>query len=309
MRQAFIETLFELAKKDKNIFLLNGDLGFTVLEKFNAAYPDRAINMGISEANMVGVAAGLALTGKTVFVYSIIPFVTFRVLEQIRNDVAMQNANVKIVGVGSGWSYGSAGATHHAIEDIAVMRALPNMRVICPGDPKEAIAATKAIAAINGPCYLRLNKKGDPVIHDQLPDFKIGKAITLRSGNDLTIITTGNMLPAGHAVHDLLVQSNIRARLISMHTVKPLDEAVIRKAARETKAIFTLEEHNILGGLGGAVAEVVAENGFRGRFHRFGVKDKFTHIAGSPEFLRAYHKLLPQDIAKEIKKIYAKPNK
>lgn len=308
MRHAFINTLFELAKKDKKIFLLNGDLGFSVLEKFNAAYPDRSFNMGVAEANMMGVAAGLALSGKTVFVYSIIPFVTFRVFEQIRNDVAMQNANVKIVGVGSGWTYSTMGATHHSIEDIGIMRAIPGITVIAPGDPYEAMTATKAVAQMKGPCYLRLSKKGDPLVHKNEPNFAIGKAIQLTSGRNLTLIATGNMLPVGKATQELLARDGLKARLISMHTVKPLDERTVLKAARETPAIFTLEEHNIMGGLGSAVAEVLAENSFGGVFRRFGAQDEFTHIAGSHDFVRSHHKLLPSHIAQQIKKIFRDKN-
>lgn len=300
MRTAFINTLFQIARKDKRIFLLNGDLGFSVLEKFNRAYPKRSFNMGISEANMMGTAAGLALSGKTVFVYSIIPFVTFRVLEQIRNDISMQGANVKIVGIGSGWSYGSLGATHHAIEDIAVMRAIPNMRIICPGDPLEVTAATRAIANEHGPFYLRLNKAGDPSVHKKPPKFEIGKAIVVRPGKEITIIATGNMLPVGAAVCDLLAKKGMGARLISMHTIKPLDKAIIRTAAKETRALFTLEEHTISGGLGGAVAEVLAESGCSTIFHRFGAPDMFTHIAGSHDYLRTQYHLTPQDIANSI---------
>lgn len=302
MRRAFIDTLYDLAKKDKKIFLLNGDLGFSVLEKFNAAYPDRSFNMGVAEANMVGAAAGLALSGKTVFVYSIIPFVTFRVLEQIRNDVAMQKANVKIVGVGSGWNYGSLGATHHSIEDIGVIRSIPDIAIIAPGDPYEAAAATKAIAGIKGPCYLRLNKQGDPMVHKNKPVFSVGRAIIVNPGRDATLIATGNMLPTAKEVSDKLKKEGINVRLISMHTIKPLDVGVIKRAARETPAIFTLEEHNIMGGLGSAVAEVLAESGFGGTFRRFGAPDEFTHIAGPHDFLRKHHKLLPNHIAGHIKK-------
>ena len=290
MRQAFIETLFDLAKKDKNIFLLNGDLGFSVLENFIKAYPDRSYNMGVAEANMVGAASGLAMGGKTVFVYSIIPFITFRVFEQVRNDIALQNVNVKIVGVGSGMTYASLGPTHHALEDIAVMRALPNMKVICPGDPWETREAVRAIAVAKGPYYLR--------------HFEIGRAITIAQGNDLTIIATGNMLPTGKVVHGLLGKKGIAARLISMHTIKPLDTAAIKKAAKETRAIFTLEEHNIMGGLGSAVAETFAEAGFGGVFQRFGVPDVFTGVAGSNDFLRKLHGLSPEDISRKIVRIY-----
>lgn len=303
MRTAFINTLHELAKKDKNIFLLNGDLGFSVLEEFTKAYPDRSLNMGVAEANMMGVAAGLALSGKTVFVYSIIPFVTARVFEQARNDIALQKANVKIVGVGSGLTYGQLGPTHHSIEDIALMRALPNMTIVCPGDPFETAEATKALAALKGPAYLRIGKKGEPVVHKHAPLFKIGKGILIRKGNMATLIATGNMLPTASTIVDELAKRGKKMRLISMHTIKPLDERIIKKAMRETPAIFTLEEHNVIGGLGSAVAEVLAENNQSKKttyFHRFGINDRFTPIAGSQDFLRAHHDLSCEAITNQI---------
>lgn len=305
MRTAFINTLHELAKKDKNIFLLNGDLGFSVLEEFTKAYPDRSLNMGVAEANMMGVAAGLALSGKTVFVYSIIPFVTARVFEQIRNDVALQKANVKIVGVGSGLTYGQLGPTHHSIEDIALMRALPNMVVVCPGDPYETAEATKALVALKGPAYLRIGKKGESMIHKHTPLFKVGKGIVIRKGHAGTLIATGNMLPTASTIVNELAKRGKKMRLISMHTIKPLDQLIIKKAMKETPAIFTLEEHNVIGGLGSAVAEVVAEHNQSKKiihFRRFGIYDRFTLIAGSQDFLRAHHDLSCKAITKRILK-------
>lgn len=302
MRTAFIATLCDLAKKDNNIFLLNGDLGFSVLEPFIEAFPNRSLNMGVAEANMIGVAAGLALSGKTVFVYSIIPFVTARVFEQIRNDIALQKANVKIVGVGSGLTYGQLGPTHHSIEDIALMRALPNMTVVAPGDPKETEEATKALAKIKGPAYLRIGKKGEPMIHTKKPAFRLGKGIIARTGTDLTLIAAGNMLATAITTADELEKGGKRVSVISLHTIKPLDAPLIKKAARDTPAIFTLEEHSIIGGLGSAVAEVLAESRISPIFRRFGIRDRFTTIAGSQDFLRRYHHLSPPDIAKQILK-------
>jgi len=310
MRTAFITTLESLAKKNKNIFLLNGDLGFSVLENFTKKYPKRSLNMGVAEANMMGVAAGLAMSGKTVFVYSIIPFVTARVFEHVRNDIAIQNANVKIIGVGSGLTYGPLGPTHHSIEDIALMRVLPNMIVIAPGDPKETVEATKAIASLNGPAYMRIGKKGEPMVYDHLSNFTLGKGITVEKGNDLTIITTGNMLYTGTVVSKKLREMKKKPRLISLHTLKPFDEQIIKKAARETGAIFTLEEHNIIGGLGSAVAEVLAENNLNISFRRFGIQDRFFQKTGSQDYLRKLHHISPEYITtrilKDISRIHAK---
>ncbi len=301
MRQAFIETLEELAAKDKNIFLLNGDLGFSVLENFAAKYPERSLNMAVSEANMVGAAAGLALSGKTPFVYSIIPFVTARVFEQVRNDCVLQGANVKIVGVGSGLTYGQLGPTHHAIEDIALMRVLPTMTVLCPGDPAEARALTEAAAKIKGPVYLRIGKKGEPVVHEKPPKLKVGKGLLVQNGKDITLVATGNMLYHAREAAKLLKEKGVSARLISLHTIKPIDTEILLEAAGETKAMYTLEEHNVLGGLGSAVAEALLEGGRTPKiFYRFGIRDVITKNSGSQEYLRRLHGLMPDQIAKKV---------
>lgn len=302
MRQAFIDTLSSLAKEDKKIFLLNGDLGFSVLEKFNEAFPERSLNMGVAEANMVGVAAGLAMSGKKVFVYSIIPFVTSRVYEQIRDDVALQKANVKIVGVGSGFTYGQLGPTHHSILDIAIMRALPNMTVICPGDPFETEELTRALAGIDGPAYLRIGNKGEPKVHDKKVVLKIGKGVIVKDGNDCALFATGNMLTVALGVSKRLEDLGIKARVISMHTIKPLDKNIIVRATKETPAIFTVEEHSVIGGLGSAVAEVIAEGKEKVFFKRLGIKDIFTTISGTQDFLRNYHNLSIGKITRIVKK-------
>lgn len=301
MRQAFIETLEELAAKDENIFLLNGDLGFSVLENFTAKFPGRSLNMAVSEQNMVGTAAGLALSGKTPFIYSIIPFVTARVFEQVRNDCVLQGANVKIVGVGSGLTYGQLGPTHHAIEDIALMRVLPNMTVLCPGDPGEARALTAIAAKIKGPVYLRIGKKGEPAVHQKLPKLKVGKGMVVRHGNDATLIATGNMLYNSLEAAKILEANKISAEVISLPTVKPLDAKIIIEAAHKTSAIFTVEEHNVIGGLGSAVAETVLESGGAPKiFYRFGIRDVITKNSGSQEYLRSLHGLTPDQIAKKV---------
>ena len=194
MRAAFINTLCDLAERDERSLVADGDLGFSVLEKFEHAWPKRYVNTGIAEQNMAGVAAGLASCGRIVFIYSIANFPTFRCLEQIRNDIAYHDLNVNIVSVGAGFAYGTAGYTHHGIEDLAVMRAIPGMTVVAPADPVETALATAAIARRGGPAYLRLGKSREPVLHTQAPDFEIGKAITVRDGSDITLVSTGSML-------------------------------------------------------------------------------------------------------------------
>lgn len=301
MRTAFVRSLEELARDDKRIFLLTGDLGFSVFEKFRDEFPDRFIDVGIAEANMTGVAAGLALSGKIVFIYSIVPFVTMRCFEQVRNDLCMQNLNVRIIGVGGGFSYGSLGPTHQATEDIAVMRALPNMTVVCPGDPVEAGLAVREAMHHKGPVYIRLGRGGEPVIHKTQPEFEIGKAITAMDGSDVTLIVTGGMLESAVLAAEKLEEKNISARVISMHTVKPIDKEVILKAADETKAIFTIEEHSIIGGLGSAVSEILAEYGCK-KFRRIALPDSFIKIAGSQKYLRSINSLSVEAITERILK-------
>ncbi len=300
MRSAFINTLIKLARKDKRIFLLTGDLGFSVLEGFRDEFPDRFINMGVAEANMIGVAAGLALSGKVVFVYSIVPFVTLRCLEQIRNDVCYQQLQVRIIGVGAGLSYGTSGATHYSLEDIAVMRAISNLSVVCPGDPLETEMALKESLSYAGPLYIRLGKGHDPLVYRKLEGFKIGKAISLRYGKDIAIISTGNMLPNANQAASLLKKQGVDVRLISMHTVKPIDKKTIIDIAKKTKAIFTVEEHNLIGGLGSAVAEVLAEQPAKVYFKRIAVTETFFKTIGSQDYLRSKFGLDANGICKTI---------
>ena len=301
MRTAFIETLCELAEQDERIWLLTGDLGYSVLECFRDRFPDRFVNIGVAEQNMTGVAAGLALCGKIVFTYSIANFPTLRCLEQIRNDVCYHNANVKIVAVGGGLTYGSQGYTHHGVEDLAIMRALPGMTVIAPGDPVETRLATRAIVDWPGPCYLRLGKAGEPIVHEDGLDFRIGKALVVRHGSDATLISTGGMLKTVVEAAEELVAQGICARVLSIHTLKPLDVEAVISAASETQAIITVEEHNVSGGLGSAVAEMLAETGGPEiRFRRLGVSDFDSDQVGSQEYLRARHGLSGHPISRIV---------
>lgn len=286
MRTTFIETLIDLAAQDERIWLLNGDLGFSVLEPFAARFPERYLNVGVAEQNMTGIAAGLAHSGKMPFTYSIANFPTFRCLEQIRNDVCYHRANVKIVAVGGGFAYGPQGYTHHGIEDLGIMRQLPGMTVVAPGDPVETRLATRAIAAHNGPCYLRLGKAREPVVHQNPPDFALGLAIPVRQGQDLTLISTGGLLKLSLDTAETLDAIGISAAVLSMPTVKPLDNEAVLNAAKNTRAIVTVEEHSVIGGLGSAVAEVLAESGQAVRFRRYGVPDRIYHDIGSQDYLR-----------------------
>lgn len=292
MRTAFLKELFELAKTDPRIVFITGDLGFTVVEPMMQELPAQFLNAGVAEQNMTGIAAGMAMTGKVVFTYSIANFPTLRCLEQIRNDVCYHSANVKIIAIGGGFAYGAMGATHHATEELGIMRMLPNMIVLAPGDPTEARAATRAVVEHRGPCYMRLGKAGEPVVHPGAIDFHIGKAIRLREGADVTLISTGSSLQTAAKAAAALAGQGIETRLLSMHTLRPLDEAAVLAAAHETKAIVTLEEHSVMGGLGTAVAEVLAEQSDAlVPFHRIGLPPAFSPHIGTQEYMQQQHKL------------------
>lgn len=301
MRAAFVKTLIEVAKDDHHVFLLIGDVGYGLVEPFEKEFPDRFVNVGIAEQNLIGIAAGMALSGKVVFVYSLANFPTLRCLEQIRNDVCYHRANVKIISSGAGLTYGSLGATHHVTEDVAIMRALPNMVVISPGDPVEAGLATRGIAELASPAYLRLAKTGDPVVHQTSPDFQVGKAIALRQGNDITLITTGGMLRNTVEAAGWLAQQGIQSRVLSMHTIKPLDVEAVQRAAVETRAVVTIEEHTVVGALGGAVAEVLAEmTNHRTKFKRIGLSDAFCSKVGNQDYLREAYSLSVDGIVSTV---------
>lgn len=302
MRNAVINTLHQMAAEHPDIFLITGDLGFGVLTRFWESYPDRFLNAGICEQNMTSVAAGMALEGKKVFTYSIGNFPTLRCLEQVRNDCAYHNANVKIVVVGGGFAYGSLGMSHHATEDIAIMRALPDVTVMAPGDLAEAECAVKAIYEREGTCYLRLGKGGEKKIHQQLLDFQIGKAIKISDGEDLAIFSTGAILDEAVLTVEKLKGLGIRASLYSFPTVKPLDKETIERVARNTPLIVTIEEHNIVGGFGGSVAEVLSEmEGKRGTLKRIGLNDIYSSIVGSQIFLREQYGMQSDKIIEVVK--------
>jgi len=301
MRNAFIKELTRLAGENPDVILLTGDLGFKVFDEFIKLYPKQFLNIGVAEANMAGIAAGLAIEGKRPFMYSIAPFATMRCYEQIRNDICFHQANVKIVGVGGGLSYGPNGPTHHVLMDIAIMRALPYMTVICPGDPVEATCATKAACLHRGPVYIRLGRSNEKVIHSKTPDFKIGKGIVLREGNEVAIISTGNMLETAVCVADELAREGKSVRLVSLPTIKPLDTELLKDCLKNFECVFTLEEHSTIGGLGSAVAELAASFDLReARLKCFGAPDAVFHTAGSHEYLRKLAGLSAEQISEKM---------
>jgi transketolase len=303
MRRAFINTLMKLADKDDSIYLLTGDAGFTILEEFAEKFPGRYYNIGISEAAMIGVAAGLAMSGKTVFAYTIVPFITMRCFEQVRVDLCYQNLPVKLVGVGQGVTYGTAGATHHAIEDIAIMRALPNMTVICPGGPIETAKAIEESLKLSGPCYIRLGKSGEPTVHpnNEIP-FTIGEGIRVREGEKVALIATSNMVPVAAEAAELLRGKGLNPEVISMHTVKPIDRKLLAECAGRCSLIATLEEHNVIGGLGSAVGDVILEENLPVRLIKFAIPDVYAPVAGSQQYLRERFGLTPIQVFSRIQK-------
>ena len=251
MRDTVIRTLIDLGKKDKDIELITGDLGFGVLKPYWEALPNQFVNAGIAEQSMTGVAAGMALEGKKVFTYSIGNFPTLRCLEQIRNDCAYHNANVNVICVGGGYVYGSLGMSHHATEDIAVLRALPDVTVVCPGDPIEAELAVRAIANYDGTCYLRLGRGGEKRINTDLKEFEIGKAYRIRQAKaekkQIAVFSTGAILEETTKACDMLEEQGYSVEQYSFPTVKPIDKEVIAECAAKFEHIFTVEEHSIIG--------------------------------------------------------------
>jgi transketolase len=306
MRTAFIKTLERLAEINKDIFLIVGDLGFGVTTNFAEKYPEQYLNSGIAEQNMTGMAAGLAMSGKIVLTYSIANFPTIRPLEQIRNDVCYHNANVKIVAVGGGFCYGALGPTHFATEDLAVMRALPNITVLAPGDPWETSAATEAMINHNGPVYLRLGRAGEPYVHNGEVNFKIGKAIKIKEGRDVTIFAIGGMVYNSMKAAEILESKGFSVRLFSIGTLKPLDEECILESAKNTKAIITVEEHSIIGGLGSAVAEVLCESGINIPFKRLGVPSEFPERVGDQDWFLSKYNLTKEGISNSIIELFNK---
>ena len=300
MRTAFVEELLELAARDSRIWLVTGDLGYSVLEPFAEQFPSRFVNAGVAEQNMVGIAAGLAHSGASVFVYSIANFPTFRCLEQIRNDVCYPGASVTIVSVGSGFGYGSHGSTHHAIEDLGIMRSLPGIAVVSPGDPPEARQATRALAERGRPGYLRLGKAGEPALTAEARiDFSLGRMRLLRAGNDVAIIGTGSVLGMVMAAAEQLERDGIEARVYSAHTLKPFDAEALGLALAETRGVVTVEEHRLVGGLRSAVAEALLDGPFvetAGRVHCLGVDADAVLGTGDQDHLRAASGLSIQDV-------------
>ena len=287
MRGSMIRALVELADNNKDVVLITGDLGFGLFEDFAKQFPNQFINIGIAEQNMIGVASGLALEGKVVFVYSIGNFPTLRCLEQIRNDACYHMLNINIICMGAGFSYGALGMSHHATEDIAIMRALPGTTVISPSTEDEAYFATINIAKHKSVCYLRLDKSKVQNSQGLGTDFEIGKGNILKDGTDYTIIACGGITEEALSAAYDLDKDNISCKVVSMHTIKPIDSILIQECINNSKGLVTLEEGNITGGMGSAVLEACLELGnFPPRMKMLGIKDDYVSVVGSQEYLR-----------------------
>ena len=298
MRDAFIDRLTRLAASNPRLFLITGDLGFGVLTKFAADRPGQFLNAGVAESNMTGLATGLALEGRVVFTYSIANFPTLRCLEQVRNDAAYHEANVKIAAIGGGFSYGPLGTSHHATEDLAILRAIPGITVVSPGCLWEAEEATEALVNTPGTCYLRLDKSSAGRTNRPGERFQLGTIRTLREGYDVTLVATGGILGATLQAADRLATEGIQARVLSAHTIRPFDADTVFQACRDTAGLMTVEEHVVDGGLGGLVAETCLEAGVIPRaFHRIGLRTGFASVVGSQDYLRARYGMDAASIA------------
>lgn len=299
MRNAYLETLYELAGKDRNVYAVISDNGAIVYDKFRQDFPAQYINAGISEANMIGMAAGMAEQGKIPFAYTIGAFLAYRAYEFILNDVCLQNQNVKMIGIGAGFSYSLLGPSHHTIFDISALRAIPNLTILSPASPMEVRKAVQAAYELQGPVYIRIGTNREPEIYNGDYDFCLGKGIELRAGSDVTIISTGSIVRDVLQAADFLEFKGMSVRVINIHTIKPFDADIVRKAVQDTHLLVTVEEHSISGGLGSAVAEVMAECGARGRLLRIGLDD-FVKGYGKHDDLKANHGLIDNRLWKKI---------
>lgn len=303
MRTALIDELTQAAEADPRVVLVVNDVGFSVVEPFRDRFPERFVNAGVAEANMIGFAAGLALTGHRVFVYAIAPFTTFRCLEQIRLDLCRPRLPVTLVGLGGGFTYGGLGTTHHSTEDIAIMRALPGMRVMSPCDAGETRALVPHLGRGDGPVYLRLEKAGQPNVHTSPPAVGLGQSVRVREGRDVTLVAVGTMVQECLAAADRLGERGIDAGVISAISVKPLDPTLLDELS--VRPVVTIEEHSLIGGLGAALAEAAVDRGAPGPRLRIGVPDTYTEVAGDQPYLRSLWGLERDAIADRVSEALA----
>ena len=300
MRNAFANEVTQLAKTDSRVVLLSGDIGNKLFDEFKGVDSKRFYNCGIAEGNMMGVAAGMALSGLRPIVYTITPFTTTRCFEQIRVDVCYHESPVIIVGTGSGLSYTELGATHHSLEDLAILRTLPGISVMAPCDANELRAALRAALLQNVPTYIRIGKKGETQIFDTVPALQIGKSTVISPGSDIALICAGTLMGEAAIAANILQTKGISVELVSMHTIKPLDTVYLMKAAKRLKLIVSIEEHGLIGGLSGAVSEWRSINSENIPHLSVGTPDTFLHEVGSQEYAREKFGLLGNQIASRV---------
>ena len=300
MRTAFIKTLCAQAREDERICLIIGDLGFSVIEPFAEEFPDRFLNAGVAEQNMIGMATGLSIAeNKIVFVYSIANFPIFRCLEQIRNDVCYHKANVKIFSVGGGLTYGSAGFSHHATEDLAIMIALPGMVVSAPADAYETDVVTQLAIDTPGPFFIRVGNNNEPLVHKKACAFELGEPIVYRKEGDILLISTGTLLSEVIQATELLEEKHLKATVAGIPFLKPLDKERLKKILQGKKAVFTIEEHTGFGGLGSVISVVITDNNLDIPLHRIYLPEFIDHI-GSQHDLRRFYKIDKEGIALKV---------
>tara|TARA_B100000900_G_scaffold406003_1_gene416390 strand:+ start:1328 stop:2248 length:921 start_codon:yes stop_codon:yes gene_type:complete len=303
MRNTFVDELLNIASHNNKIMLLTGDLGFGVMEKFQEQLPNQFLNCGVAEQNMTAIASGLAMSGMIPFTYSIGNFPTFRCLEHIRNDVAYHKLSVKIVSIGSGFSYGQLGMSHHATEDLSVMRSIPELSVYSPASKDEVKQITKNIIEKDGPAYLRLDKSvGITGINSQ--NFNFEKATSFMKGDEITVISIGAISEEVYDACNALKKESISCDFLSVHSLKPIDKESILKSIKKTKKVITIEEHSIIGGLGSTISEICSEECIELlKFKRMGLKDEFSSVVGDQDFLRKYYEIDSKSIYNEIIKL------
>lgn len=307
MRNAFAEEITNLAEKHKNLVLIMADIGNHLFDKFRDKYPDRFFNSGISEAHMISMAAGLSSCGYLPVCYTITPFATTRCLEQIKVDICYHNMNIILVGTGSGFSYASLGATHHSFEDIAILKVLPNMNILCAGDSLEVRSSLQMMVENPSIYYLRIGKKNEPIINNKNPKIEKGKFNVIQKGNDVALLSFGNILPVSDKIYKNLTNDNISTELVSCISVKPLDETYLKQAFKKFKIIISIEEHSLIGGAGSSISEFIIDNDYmfkkdiKSYFYRFGIKDEFLHISCDQNFARQHFNLDSDYISSFIK--------
>jgi len=306
MRATFVKTLTELSRENEKVMCIIGDTGFSVFEEYEKEFGSRFVNVGIAEQNFVGFGAGLAAMGMKPYIYNVVSFMTLRATEQIMLDVCYQNNPVVLVGVGGGFAYGTQGPTHHAVQDLAILTAMPNMTVVCPGDPVEMDAIMRASVYYDKPLYIRIGRNVDPIVHTKLVKFEFGKAIKMTEGEGIVIFATGVMLKTAMDVYNMFKIKGVNITVYSMPSIKPIDKDVIIQELKEKKAIFTVEEHSVIGGLGDAVGRVIldwlslerVEQAIQ--FKSFGVADTFAPCTGSREYLNQLFGLSVEKIVEQI---------